>query len=215
MRRVTQLLTKLEASPAAPLAVSLDLVKQQRRVSRMSSAMDDLFTLWIVGATEYFQEQTGRQCVETPYQWQLDCFPPVDRYIELPRPPLVAVLAVEYLADDGTWATFDAENYTVHAPLGAHAEPGRIVLNDGASWPTTIEQDLSVRITFTCGYETVPSLIQSCLLLLVGHFHRNDAAVVESSDTLAELPLGASTIIRAFQHSALRTQAPWEVPWRD
>lgn len=215
MRRVSQILTKQTTSPESDYAVSLKLVKQQRR-GPTGPAMDALFSLWILSATEYFQEQTGRQCVITPYEWRLDCFPPCDRYLELPRPPLQAVAAVEYLADDGSWTVFDSANYSVIAPIGAHAAPGRIVLHDDASWPTTIAQALSVRIQFTCGYETVPSLIQSCLLLLVGHMHRNGEEVVSGSDAanLAQLPLGAATIIRAFRDSALMVQAPWEVPWR-
>lgn len=221
MRRVSMVLTQLTPSPDIALAVDLVTVKRQRRLSIEESPLDDLWEIWINAATELFQEQTGRQCITRPFHWHLDSFPTYDRYLQLPRPPLQAVQAVEYLDGTGAWVELDSDLYVVDAPIGPHAGPGRIVLKDGAMWPQTVMQDRCVRISFTAGYgdaaADVPPLVRAALLYLVGHFHRYGEEVVggQEAAALQTLPLGATTMIRAFRNTALMTQAPWEVPWRD
>ncbi len=216
MRRVIGTFSKLTTSPAAGLALDLDQVKLQRRVGS-STTMDALFELWITAAVSLFEEQTGRAVMIEPYQYRLDCPPPVDRFIEIPKAPLVSVSAITYAVDGSpSEETFDAANYDVIAPSGVHCAPGRIVLKDGASWPTCAAVDGALRITLTAGYaetaQDVPALVQACLMFLVGHFHKYGEEVQEGS--LSTLPLGAETMMRAFRNSALPTQAPWEVPWQ-
>lgn len=219
MRRVIGTFSKLTTSPAAGLALDLDQVKLQRRVGS-STTMDALFEIWITAAASLFEEQTGRAVMIEPYQYRLDCPPPVDRFIEIPKAPLVAVTAITYLPEGSEdEATFSADNYDVITPVGLHCAPGRIVLKAGASWPTCASVDGAFRIAITAGYaETaadVPPLVQACLMFLVGHFHKYGEEVIGGTEAggLQTLPLGATTMIRAFRDSALPTQAPWEVPW--
>lgn len=220
MRRIKAIVSALATSPETAPALDLTLVKLQRRVGS-STALDDLFALWIAAATSHFQEQTGRQVIIAPFEYRLDCPPPCDRFIEIPRAPLVSVDGITF-ASDGSPSidTFSADNYDVIAPTGDHAPPGRIVLKSGASWPTTSQVDGALRIEFSAGYadssEGVPKLIQAALMFLVGHFHKYGEEVigVMEANSLTKLPLGASTMIEAFRNTALRTQALWEVPWQ-
>lgn len=216
MRRVNAVVSRLTWSPDSGPALDLDKVKRQRRLGSTTS-IDDLIDTWISGATSHFQEQTGRQIITAPFEYRVDCCPPVDRYIEIPKAPLQAVTAFKYLDGDEAEQTFDAENYTVITPKGDHCAPGRVVLNSDASWPSTLQREGAVWIEFTAGYgdtpADVPALIQSTLMFLVGHFHRYGEEVQEG--TLQTLPLGAATLIQAFKYSALPTQRPWEVSWLD
>lgn len=216
MRRVTATFSTLPTSPAVGLALDLDLVKLQRRVGS-STALDELFTLWITAAASVFTEATGRMAMIEPFEYRLDCPPPTDRFIEIPRAPLVTVDSITFLSDGSpSLETFGAENYDVIAPTGVHCAPGRVVLKSGASWPVCAAVEGALRIQGTAGYaETaadVPALVQACLMFLVGHFHKYGEEVQEG--TLSTLPLGAETMMRAFRNSALPTQAPWEVPWQ-
>lgn len=215
MRRVVGTFTRIATTEPA-LALDLDLVKLQRRVGN-STAMDRLFATWVTAASSLFEEHTGRQIIREQFLYQLDCPPPVDRFIEIPKAPLVSVESITYAVDGSPdEETFGAENYDAIAPVGVHGAPGRIVLKAGASWPTCQHVDGALRITLTAGYatsaSTVPALVQACLLFLVGHFHKYGEEVQEG--TLSTLPLGAETMMRAFRNSALPTQAPWEVPWQ-
>lgn len=219
MRRVNAVLNRLSWSPEN-LAVSLFTAKQQRRLSQSVTTLDGLIVTWIAAATAYFEEQTGRQLITAPWELWLDSFPPVDRFIELPRPPLRTVSSVTYLDAAEDEQTYSAANYTVLAPSGAYCAPGRIVLNDGANWPTTSTRERAVRITFTAGYgdnpEDLPPTATAALLFLIGHFHRHGEEVQETvGNGLQTLPLGASKMIEAFKYSALPMQRPWEVSWLD
>lgn len=219
MRRVNTMLSRLPLSPDGTPALNLALVKMQRRVGQ-ANGLDLLFTVWIDAAAQHFEEQTGRQLITAAYDYWLDSFPPVDRFIELPKPPLQSVLAVTYTDADGETQTIDSDDYTVLAPDGDYARPGRIVLNAGASWPTTTTRERAVQIRFTCGYgdtaEDMPALVQAALLFLVGHFHKHGEEVVEGQGIgLQTVPLGASKMIEAFKYSALPTQSPWLVSWLD
>ncbi len=221
MRRVNAVLSKLVTSPSEGLALDLDLTKKQRRVS--TDSLDDLFDLWIRAATSHFEEQTGRAVMRGTYEYRLDCFPPLcDRFIEIPKAPLVEVLTIEFDSDGSPSVdVFNSDSYDVIAPTGDHCAPGRIVLKSGATWPTTTAVGGAVRILFTAGYADeaadVPALIQSALFFLVGHFHKYGEEVIggPEANSLMKIPLGAATLIEAFKYSALPTQRPWEVPWRD
>ncbi|HEX8030277.1 MAG TPA: hypothetical protein VF491_17505 [Vicinamibacterales bacterium] len=219
MRRVNAVVSKLPTSPSEILALDLDLVKLQRRVGS-STALDALFRTWILAAAAHFEEQTGRPVMRADFEYRLDCFPPCDRFIEIPRAPLVSVSSITYAVDGSPdTATVDTDTYSVQAPVGLHCAPGRIVLASGASWPTPSQQQGAVVIAFTAGYaETsadVPALIQSALFFLVGHFHKYGEEVIGGPDasSLQKIPLGAEKLFEAFKFSALPTQALWEVPW--
>lgn len=219
MRRVNATISKLATSPGEGLALDLDLTKKQRRFS--SDSLDALFELWIRAATSHFEEQTGRSVMRCSYEYRLDCFPPCDRFIEIPRSPLVSVESIVFDSDGSPSVdTFSTDSYEVSAPTGEHCAPGRIVLKSGASWPTPSQVPGAVRIQFTAGYADeaadVPPLIQSALFFLVGNFHKYGEEVIggPEANSIQKVPMGAARIIEAFKFSALPTQAPWEVPWQ-
>ncbi len=196
---------------AGPLLEPLDLeeVKKQRRFS--STSLDTLFDLWISAARQHWEELTGRQLLTATWEYWLDAFP-VQTAIELPHPPLQAVLSVTYDDGDGVAQTWDAANYRVIAPQGDRAPRGRLVLASGASWPTTLIQPAAVRIQYLAGYgdapADVPELDQHVLMTLVGHFHKYGEAVQDAKNTLADLPVGAKMILQARRLASLPTLQP-------
>jgi len=218
MRRVTQQTLSKLSDPIEALALDLDEVKLQRRIGS-STALASLFRLWIRAATSHFEEQTGRQVMRAGFEYRLDSFP-TERFIELPKAPLLTVSSVTYITDGSpAETTFDSDNYTVRAPAGDHCPPGRVELVEGADWPTPNQTPGAVVVTFYAGYaETsreVPSLIQAALMFLVGHMHKYGEEVIggPEANSLTTLPLGAGSLMRAFKYSALPTQRPWDVTW--
>jgi uncharacterized phiE125 gp8 family phage protein len=88
--------------------------------------------------------------------------------IELPRAPLVSVTSVTYYADDGTSGSF-SDYY-----LDNFSEPGRIVLNRGASWPSGLRPANGLIVRFTAGYGAradVPQGIRRAILTTVTNSH--------------------------------------------
>ncbi len=218
MRRVNAVLSKLVTSPSEGLALDLELTKKQRRVT--TDSLDELFEIWIRGATSHFEEQTGRSVMRGEFEYRLDCFPPCDRFIEIPKAPLVSVTGIEFDSDGSPSVdVFSSDSYDVATPTGDHCAPGRIVLKAGASWPTPTQSGGAVRILFTAGYADeageVPALIQAALYFLVGHFHKYGEEVIGGleANSLQAIPMGAAKIIEGFKFSALPTQRLWDVPW--
>lgn len=189
--------------------LDLEEVKKQRRFS--PTTLDTLFDLWISAARQYFEEQTGRQLMTATWERWLSEFP-LAGVIELPHPPLQAVLSVVYDLD-GVETTVDATTYTVVAPAGPYGRRGRVCLNSGASWPTlSVAVPGSIRIRYTAGYGdapgAVPELARYALLMLVGHFHKYGEAVQEAKGTIEQLPMGTQQVLDAFRYSALPQLAP-------
>lgn len=124
------------------------------------------------------------------------------RQIEIPLPPLIEVTGVYYSDADGNEQIFDPSNYTVDTA----SEPGRIVLNSGASWPTIIHNANSVRIRFRAGYVDtqasptgdVPYAIKAALLLVTGTLYDNRESVIMTTRGVAELPFGVAQLLRNY-----------------
>ncbi len=189
--------------------LDLDEVKKQRRFS--STTLDTLFDLWISAARHYFEEQTGRQLLTAIWEYWLDGFP-WDRRIELPHPPLQAVLSIKYDDGNGDEQTLDPDTYRVVAPAGDYCRRGFVELKSGLSWPSAACQSASVRIQFSAGYGDAPGdvseLFKYALLMLVGHFHKFGEEVNEARANVLVLPLGAQAVMDAAKFSALPQFAP-------
>lgn len=208
MYGVIETMDHLVAGPTVE-PLDLDEVKKQRRFS--STSLDTLFDLWISASRQWFEEYTSRQTITATRERWMDAFP-CQRAIELPYPPLQSVVSVKYGPEGADEETLDADSYTVLAPSGDRAVPGRIALVSGASWPTVTCQPKAVRIQYVCGYGNapgdVPELVKAGLFWLVGHFHKYGEAVQDGSIALRELPLGVRMIFDGLKYSALPTLPP-------
>lgn len=194
-------------SPATRVEpVDLAIVKKQRRFT--SATLDDLFLIWIAASRQYLEEATGTQLIFATWERWLDTFP-WHRSIELPHPPLQSVVSIKYDDADGVEQTFDSASYRLVAPAGDYAQRGRIVLNDGFSWPSTATHPKAVRIQYVAGYgdtsDDIPPLVSYALMMLIGHFHKFAEEISEARANILQLPIGADQVIKAMKYSALPT----------
>lgn len=185
-----------------PTIEPLDVDEVKKALRFTSTSEDTLLDLWISAARQYFEEQTGRQLMDATWEYQMEGYPA--GVIELPHPPLIAVVSITHPTDE-VWS---ADNYTVDAPTGPHAARGRIVPVSGGSWPSSTGHLGSVRVRYRAGYGTqpgaVPELIKAALLFLVGHFHKFRAETYEATrGSIERIPIGAEAIIRSYRYSAL------------
>lgn len=128
-----------------------------------------------VAAREYFEEETGRQLIETTWEMRMDGFPTNSLLpIVIPRPPLQSVTSITY-NDGSSIQTWDASKYTVETPAGIGAGNGLVYPKVGENYPTTAVVPGAVTVTFVAGYghDLVPSGIKRTLLALIGDLYAN------------------------------------------
>lgn len=218
--RVIRITDSLITPPAAP-PVTVEYAK--RHLRSLGNSEDVLVETWILAATSYLEEMTGRQFGLATREAWLDAFPGVaggsyrSLKIELPHPPLQSVVSVTYVDGDGVVQTFEDTSTSpatslinVRAPQGDYAAPGTIEPISGQSWPTTRCESDAVRIQYTCGYgdtaDDTPALLKGAILYLVAHFDQFRGAVHEARrGQVLELPYGVQEVIKGFKYSSLST----------
>lgn len=137
--------TTLVTSPAR-LPVSLDDVKNHLRISGTDN--DDYLYSLVLAATDLAEKFTNRKFVRQTLKLYLNEWPTFDE-LRLPFGQLKSVTHVKYTDSNDSESTFSTSYYSVDTD----SEPGRIVLNYGESWPTTVlATNNPIEIQFVCGY---------------------------------------------------------------
>jgi len=165
--------------------LTLDSVRDDHLRSPNGSAEDTYIQSLIDVSLGIAQQETQRTILPETWRLDLDGFP---FCIELPLPPLIEVVSIQYYDEDDALQTVDAADYTVTAPFGPTAEAGYIELVDGESWPTTAVRPDAVKVTFRCGYVdgsvspesvAVPAMVTHARLLIVKDLyeHRGSSSV--------------------------------------
>jgi uncharacterized phiE125 gp8 family phage protein len=200
-------------TPNATLPITVAYAKLHLKA--ISAVEDDLIEAWIMAATQYFEEQTGRPIMRATFEEWMDAFP-VETKIELPRTPLRTVLAVEYVSDDdGTLTSFgdgaspETVSWQAGYPEGTYARRGWVEPIYNVRWPTTARvQSGAVRIRYEAGYadttDEVPELIKAILLLMVGQMDQFRSE--SESSSVGRLPFGIDQMISGFKYSAWGAQ---------
>ena len=114
----------------------------------------------------------GRAMMEQTLIAYLKKFP--GNRIQLPFPPLVSVTSVKYQDNDGVEQTISSAEYEVVS--GPTVDPGYIVLADGYSWPTDLDEiEHPIWIEYKAGYANVaavPEGIRLYIMMLVAEMYR-------------------------------------------
>ena len=170
------------ANANATFAVNIDEVAP-------TSAEDTLITTLITVARQYVEDIANISIMNQTWEYYLNSFHDThgnngvyDRRrdydsIWLPNPPLSSVTSVEYtISGDSTdySNTFSSDNYHVDTVR----KPGRIVLIDGATWPSdTLETNNPVKITYIAGFGSlqsdVPEALKNVILIVLAELYEN------------------------------------------
>jgi uncharacterized phiE125 gp8 family phage protein len=139
---------------------------------RVDGSDEDTYIDTLVKSARLWVERTsGLALVTQTHDGSLDAFPASD-CIKLPKYPLVSVTTVTYYDDDlSTSTVFSSANYQVDTAK----RPPRIVLKNGASWPSdSLRLSSGVVIRAIYGFGTasaVPEDIKHAIKLLVGQMY--------------------------------------------
>lgn len=123
-------------------------------------------------ARRYVEGVLSRQLITATWRLWLDAFPRGGEPIEITKPPVQSIVALQYVDAAGVRQTLSAQNYQTDLV----SEPGRVAPAYGTSWPVTRTDTLNaVSVEFTAGYGTtgaaVPETIRHAIELLVAHWH--------------------------------------------
>lgn len=184
-----------QITPPAALAVELDTIKTHLRVELTNTTEDDLITMLINTAVERVEEM-GTALITQTWDLVMDGWPDTDE-LRIPRPPLQAITGIYYTPNGGSELEFASTNYIVDT----FAEPGRVVLHTGVSWPsTTLQRAAGVRVRWVCGYgdaaADVPKRFAQAIALMCGHWYENREQVVITGAVPKEIPQGAMMLIK-------------------
>lgn len=205
MRRHARLVT-----PPAIEPVTLAEMKAFVRVEddHEDALLIDFITAARVAAEDYtrraFLLQSWRLSLDLPVNRWVDDLPdgvydlPVTalsgdlpREIGLERPPLINVVSVTTYDLNGASSVFANTNYTVDS------DGGRLVLNPGASWPSSLRPQKAVTITTTNGYgpaaSDVPKPIKTAIMIHAAKLHESRGLCGE------EMPDAAKRMLRQYR----------------
>ena len=152
-------------TPAAPV-VSLQEAKQHLRIDHDDE--DAVIEMLVQSATDWLDRawlnrSVGAQTLEL----RQDSF-----YAEpqkMPFGPVRSIVSISYLDNIGAEQTLSPWYYEL-------LSNGSLSLSYGASWPSVRSFSDAVRIVYEAGYETVPPVIKTGILLIVGYLYNNREA---------------------------------------
>ena len=154
--------------------LTLEQIESHLRLSETSTGAEDgLLQIFLTAARRYCELVQSQAYIEQTWQLILDDFPSGD-YITIPRPPLMSVTHVKSCGTGGTATTMTAGRYYVDTD----SEPGRVHLEYGESWPSTILRPAAgVEVQFVAGFgsaaSSVPAEVKQAIKLVVGHMYEH------------------------------------------
>jgi uncharacterized phiE125 gp8 family phage protein len=180
-------------TPASSTPITLAQAKAHLRL--IDTSEDTLLADYINSATDYVQEDTGRQLVTATWRLTADRFPasaytwregvPIttelltDVSFYLERCPVQSITSIKYYDQTGTQQTMSASDYV----LDNTSEPARVFPALNKMWPFAQPLPASVQIDFVAGYGTaesglIPPRLLSAVRLALGNIYENRESVV-------------------------------------
>ena len=150
--------------------ITVDEVKIFGRID--GTEEDTMIEGFIEAVREASENYLGRALISQTITLKMDFWP--GEIIDLPRPPLISITAVETLDEDDTATTYSSCNYYTLTEVS----PGKLVLKQAVTWPSNTERDYGgYQIRYAAGYGTnrsdVPIQIRQGLKLWVMDLYEN------------------------------------------
>ena len=155
------------------MAVTVSELKSQLNISLLNTSFDNKLSKDINAATNLVEKYTNRKLLTQTVTEYFDGFPDTDRF-NLPYGNLSSITSVNYKDTSGSWTELSSTYYSAET----EEEPGKVVLNDGYSWPTTtLHPSKPIKVVYVCGYgasnSDVPQAIRSAILLIAADLFEN------------------------------------------
>ncbi len=131
----------------------------------------------LIGVIEATEEYLGRSLITRTLKLTFDNWP--TKEIEFPKSPLLSIVSVNTVNEEGIETIYDAENYyTVSESI-----PGKLVLKKSATLPVNNDRDTAgFNIVYTAGYgdaTKVPKKIKIAIMQWVVMIYENKSMSVD------------------------------------
>jgi uncharacterized phiE125 gp8 family phage protein len=168
-----------------PTLEPVSLIKAKNFL-RISDSDDDAFINSLVMAVRQKAETWTRRLLitQTWILW-LDSVPE-GFTLSIPHSPLQSVSYIKSYDLANAVNTFDSINYLVDSS----SIPGRVALNDGQSWPTSLRGINALEIEFVAGFgepTNVPEPIKQGILQWIKLLYANKSKLFESDESTSGL----------------------------
>lgn len=145
-----------QIEPPETEPVTLEYLRDQHLRITNGDLEDERIMRALRAATEQCQQYTQRALVPETLALVLNRFPAY--CIELPKPPLIEVLSITYIDEDGAEQTLDSSVYHVVRKVGPKCRRSVIELAQDQSWPATRLQSDAVTVNYRVGYVEEPGV---------------------------------------------------------
>lgn len=184
--------------------MSLDEAKQWVNLDADITQDDALLSGLISAAREHIESVTTLVLVDSIFEMRINEYP-CDGEIRLPVQPLIGVIDVQHIGNDGEYVVLSTEDWIAVAD-----EPPRIVQNwNGTFWPAIAARPGGVIVTFRAGYESagspqdatkIPNAVKTALKMLVAHWYEHrEATSTDHRNTPTEIPLGVDVLLQPYR----------------
>ena len=182
----------VKSSTVSPLdLVSVEECRKHLDYPSTDTSNDADIERMIRAAYEEAERHSNRVFLQATVTEYFDTFPDC---IYLKAAPAASITSVQYYDSDNTLQTWAATNYDAGQDLVS--TPGRLMPDDGVSWPTVYSRPNAIVVTYVAGSTAahlVPARARQAILLTVGNWNENRAAVQEG--TAKEMPLSAQNLL--------------------
>lgn len=147
--------------------IDVELAKSHLRVTLDDD--DQYIESLITAARNSVEILTQRALITQTRRLTLDAFP-CSRVIQLPGGKIQSVTSVAYVDAAGQSQTLSVDRYVADT----RSTPGRIILKDGSSWPSTWNNGNAVEVVYVAGFgeaDAVPNDLIQAIHFLVAHWY--------------------------------------------
>lgn len=143
----------------APASTSVSLIDAKAFLRILHSDEDALITDIIKSVEEHTQNILNRQLEVATYELYTNDF-----ISKLPKNPIKEVLKIEYMGEDGQYLELNSSTYYLYEIDGI----GYISYSEV---PLFLEHQKAIKITFSCGYDSVPFAIKSYMKVKIATYY--------------------------------------------
>jgi len=162
---------------------------------------DTLVDALITAAREAAEHYTGRALAGQTLELSLDSFPQYEEdVIFLPMAPVATITSVKYTDTAGDEQTIASSAYA----LSGYGDSDQLAPTYGNYWPSTQDIADAVRIRYVTGYAATgaaagftacPKAAKQGMLVLIGHWYEQRAAV----NIVNEIPFSAMALLNTIK----------------
>lgn len=149
----------------------------------------------IAAARVKVEDDTGIGIGLSTWTWTLDATP---RSLRVPVGPLQSVTSITSHNESDSNDVVAASVYRVDA----ESLPGRIVLKNGQSWPSSLRPEGGLTVIFVAGFSapnSVPTPLRLAMRLLVEHWFSHRGVVATPGQTGTELPRAYGDLVEPYR----------------